>query len=635
MEIKELVPKSKEIIIQPKIQEGTFYDAFSYIIQGQNKNGNNENGKGYLFIVSQIHSNDPSLDYVPNLIASFIKRELESGNNPINGGNEALENSLKKTNELLESLLKNNADIKFDIGVALINKEKLAVSKIGKSKIFLARPQQNEIFDVFENISQFSKSQIDNKRFSNLITGEIKKDDKFFFFTPNNRLSLKQKAITSTLIKSGQEDFLNSIHVPCCGIYFEIKEESKKIAEAPIKENAPAINNKDGDLQIVATEVSKINRSDAFKRTAEKIKEMVVGENTTEKQWRLAKAGRVNNYLVVAVIGLVIVTGLVLFTRRDSKLKEEISMISEKIRVSESRFLLKQNYEARQFLNEAFQRISLIKENDEKNEVLTAAISLLNRIEKVDSSLKPSQVLNLSGSGINDPSRLKNIFFSNGIVFVNDSEKIYAAGENELKPLDYSFTNINLSWPKEEKLIIYGSNIEIVNTENSKITELRKKFSFEPLEMKNYEDNLYFLGSNNIYKITNALVNPVEELEWLKTGEAGKIDGNFVSFDLDSNIYVITDQRKLGVLFKGELSKSIDLSFEVKPGAELFNLGGDELLIVDKETKLARVVDLSGEIKVSYDLSEIDQIKDAFFDKESKTLYLLSPAKIWKLSLGA
>ncbi|MBI2029771.1 LytR C-terminal domain-containing protein, partial [Candidatus Gottesmanbacteria bacterium] len=38
------------------------------------------NGKKYLYIVSQIQSNDPSLDYVPNLIATFIKRELESAN---------------------------------------------------------------------------------------------------------------------------------------------------------------------------------------------------------------------------------------------------------------------------------------------------------------------------------------------------------------------------------------------------------------------------------------------------------------------------------------------------------------------------------------------------------------------------
>ncbi|MEK7203776.1 MAG: hypothetical protein AAB627_01715, partial [Patescibacteria group bacterium] len=228
MEIKELIPKSKEIIIQPKMQEGIFFDAFSYTIenlrQSTERNGNGtlsvpngpaeRGGKSHLYIISQVKSNDTSLDYVPNLIASFIKRELESGNSSAlltksatglasNNPYEFFENSLKKTNELIDGLLKNNNDLKLDVGIAFINKEKMSASKIGKAKMLAYRPQNEETFDVFENDTEFNKLHIDDsKRFSNIIYGEVKKDDRFFFFIPNNRLNPKQKLIISTLCKS-------------------------------------------------------------------------------------------------------------------------------------------------------------------------------------------------------------------------------------------------------------------------------------------------------------------------------------------------------------------------------------------------------------------------------------------------
>ena len=86
-------------------------------------------------------------------------------------------------------------------------------------------------------------------------------------------------------------------------------------------------------------------------------------------------------------------------------------------------------------------------------------------------------------------------------------------------------------------------------------------------------------------------------------------------------------------MFKGEVVKIIDLDFDVRPGAKLINLGGKEFLTVDKKLKLVRIINDAGELKMSYDLSPAETIKDAFFDKESRTLYLLSQTKIWSLKI--
>ena len=643
MEIKELIPKSKEILIQPKTQEGVFNDAFSYIIQNPNSN------KSYLYIVSQVQSKDSSLDYAPNLIASFIKRELESGNGSIADEKQVFENALKKTNELIEGLVKNNEDIKLDLGVAFLKNEKISVSKIGKAKLLAYREGKDEIFDVFENITQFNKSHLNSKRFSSIISGEIKRADKFFFLIPNLRLNLKQKLIKASLCKSGREEFAKDLHkiiaprdnkkdgakeaglITCCGIYFEIKEEIKKIdQEKPaIKETTPALPAK--ETQITATEVSKIDKGDIFKKTAGEFKNMILGESLNGKKWSLIKNRNPSGYVAAAAIALLVVAGVVI-VRQNTGLKEELASINEKLRTSESRFLLKQNYEARKILSEAFQELNLLKENREKNQVLLAAVNMLYRMEKVDAEVKPNILLDLAPLENLEPEKLKNVLAGNGKIFINDAEKIYQVEENQLKPVEES-GDAALIWIKDSKIISAGANIKIIDLEENKIRELAKKFSFEPVEMKNYEDNLYFLGSKNIYKISNALVNPIEEFEWLKPSAVAGIPGNFISFDLDSNIYALTDERKLITLFKGGVAKSTDLDFDVTTAVKLVNLGNNEFLVMDKNQKLVRAIDGTGNLKVSYDLSDIEAIKDFYFDKQNSILYILAPTKIWTLKI--
>lgn len=618
MEIKELVPKSKEIIVQPKA-EGIFCDAFSYEISGSPKNGDGStslttSGKKYFYMVSQVQSNDSSLDYIPNLIATFIKRELEE--NP--GQEQLFEKSLKKTNELIENLLKENNSLKLDFGVAFIDKEKMAVSKVGKAKMLAYRTKTNDVFDIFENAVKSLKPQVNSKRFSNIVSGEIKKGDRFFFFIPNSRLNFKQKLISATLAKNVEGAFLENIHkiaappLNLSGIYFEIKEELNPVRNSLTEVGtglAPSGANETSNGTITATEVAKISRSDTLKRTKDKFREMIMGSDSNDlesRKWKLIKPKDVNNYFIATIIAFALVAGLVFLTKDSSKLKEALTSINEKLKVSESRLLLKQNYEARKFLGEAIAELNILEENEKKEKAQLAAISLMNRIEKIDSSIQPSLVPD-------SDNWIKNILAGAEALGVSTSQV----------------------WLKDNKVIAYspGADIKIIDLKNNKTTEIKKKFSFEPVEFKNYEDNLYFLGPKNIYKITNALLKPKEELEWLKPNETAKISGNFVSFDLDSSIYVLTDDRKLAVMFKGEVAKIVDLDFDVRTGAGLINLAGREFLAVDKELKLARLINDAGELKVSYDLSVVETIKDTFFDKESRTLYLLSPTKIWSLNL--
>jgi len=137
MKIKELISKSKEIIIRPLNKENEknmFFDVFSYPIERGDKISK-------LYIIAQVQTKDSTLSYMPNLIAGFIKREIESSfRGEINKDN-SLEISLRKANDLLRDLNRDR-DIKFDIGVAFISGSRIIISKIGKAKMLLAREKQ-------------------------------------------------------------------------------------------------------------------------------------------------------------------------------------------------------------------------------------------------------------------------------------------------------------------------------------------------------------------------------------------------------------------------------------------------------------------------------------------------------------
>ena len=613
MEIKELSTKAKEIVIQPKEKEGIYLDTFSYAI----------NGASRLYIVSQIHSKDPSLDYLPNLIASFIKRELETNSNSSPDKDEKFENSLKKANELIEGVVRENKEVKFDVGVALLNNEKISLSKIGKARMLLSRNGNGEIFDVFENLTQFNKVKFDNKKFSSIISGEIKDKDRVFFFIPSARLNFKQKHISANLVRENQEKFVESFHklaglVPCSAIHLEIKEELKKIAERKPKTE---------EQKITATEVSKIDKNDPVKNLASKLKNSIFGGGSKPPSISL---GRPKNHglmtIIIAALAVVVVI-FVVSKLGDGKIKEEMAAVNEKIKLAESRFLLKQNREARRAASDAIAQLTLIKESNDKEELFAAAITVLYRIEKVNASIKPVVAAELAES-----DKFNNLAAVNGKVLLYDSQKVYELENGQTKEI-WEVTGVSFLLAKDAKLAAYDGNIKIINLEDRKILETRKKFNFEPVEMKNYEDNLYFLGSKNIYKISNALVKPIQESEWLKSAAGPKIEGNFVSFVLDSNIYAITDTGKLVTMFKGDVVKTTDLEFEVGPGTELVDFNENRLLAVDRNAKLARLIDIDGNIQESYDLSELDLIKDAYFDKASSTLYLLSSNKVWGLKL--
>ncbi len=202
MEKIVIKPVSKEIVLRGKPEDG-HVDVFSY-----NYEGSASNGLGGLFIVGHVQPASEDTTYMINLVASLAKREYYS--QPDAAPKDAFSKTLKKINEVLQDFFRNK-DLKVDIGIFTVAGENIFISRLGKFKILLARDNQD--IDILNNINLFNKEHIQEKEFSNVISGKVMPRDKIFAFYPGRSIIAREKNIKGFLIDSEAEEFSQKLNL--------------------------------------------------------------------------------------------------------------------------------------------------------------------------------------------------------------------------------------------------------------------------------------------------------------------------------------------------------------------------------------------------------------------------------------
>ncbi len=158
---------------------------------------------GHLFVVGNISGTDgPGEDsaYAINLVASLAKREYFA--RPDSSPKEAFNFTLKKVNDVIEEFFKNK-DTRLNIGIFAISGENIFISRLGKFKIMLAR--DNKTIDILNNISLFSREVVQEKEFSNIISGRIADGDKILAFYPTRSIVAREKSIKESFLKGSAD----------------------------------------------------------------------------------------------------------------------------------------------------------------------------------------------------------------------------------------------------------------------------------------------------------------------------------------------------------------------------------------------------------------------------------------------
>ena len=163
---------------------------------------------GNLYIIGRLENRKSEFEFLPNLVASVIKREfykLDDANVELH-----FENALKKANATLHDIGKANEGILEDAHFCVVNiaGEAIRFSKFGKIITFLYR--DSEVVDMAKKHMRKSTHEL----FSAVITGNVALDDKFIFSTEKTIDLFSEKGIEKLFALSldEQADIIGRIY---------------------------------------------------------------------------------------------------------------------------------------------------------------------------------------------------------------------------------------------------------------------------------------------------------------------------------------------------------------------------------------------------------------------------------------
>lgn len=659
MDRKFLTPQLKEILIKDAADTKNTIEIFYYKPEGDE---NQSPFHYHLAIAAQLLTDDESLSYIPTLIYSYIKRELNS-NSVDKNISERFENSLKKTNELIHELSENN-NIKLDITAALFKGEKILISKIGKGKLFLAR--EDECVEVFNNVSLFEKKHFSEREFSNIISGSLKTNDKFMLFIPNRRLSARENILKASLVKMNQPEFgsyifdlAKNINQPSsnnnkftvAALHIFIKEETIPV----LHETPPVVKNieqkiVDPQLAYKAKQVSEYDKEEAKNLSTLNLEISKTSKENFPFAYfkRFWKWGANLNKKMDAkskIIGLSLIAGLVLISliasqiiisrkKAESRLNASIEEASNNLKISKAKLLTGEIKEARINLYQTLNNLKSIKESEKTQALIAEILESINRVDKA-SELKPILLIDLSEK----ISKPENIFIKGENIYLTEDainpdgeinkQKIYLIKNGEAAEIAEVDTDGELKFLYDERIVFYnGETLSSFNTINNLTEKFFIKNPSPAKEIIIYADNLYLIKDNAINKASDIFTEKSDLKSWLKNDYAE----NFISFIVEKSIFSISESGKLLRFYKGELIDEREFEFSISKNSRLFNLNND-MIILDIDAKKARLIDNGGNLKTTYDLENTGELVDGYLNKATKILYLLSKDKVWNLQI--
>ncbi|MBP9822298.1 MAG: hypothetical protein KBC81_02565 [Candidatus Pacebacteria bacterium] len=676
-------PVAKEILVKGAAKEGTV-DLFSY-----DNNGNNKS-LGNLFVIGNIqgggaeeNKDDIDVGYVLNLVASLAKREYYI--NQDISPKDAFSAALKKINGVVEEFFKNK-ETKINIGIFAVAGDQIHISKLGKFKILLAREGKN--IDILNNLQLFDKESTQEKEFSNIISGKIVEGDRILAFYPSRATTSREKYIKDHFLKSTQEEFaaqLASIKdskpdFACAALHIDIQkctesavapaiqpkelqeEEQEKIINEPVKKESAVLTpvaqlattdlEDEDELEEESAPVAKTIAKLAPEPAIPKIipSEFARGkrELTLFKHIRRIKnvnlTPKVKMYAMggMAIIALITIFSLKSFVFVDSatrQLNATISEVQKNIKLAQDKQTAGDIADARTLLMGSLASITQSessngtskKVEDIKKQVSTALDSLDGAIDatptKETFAISPdlgTAKLALS-SGSNFYAYLEQKESNSLLKITPDGSVVSTIPVKDISPSAIFGSDAYVA-------LIDSSAKKITSLSTSKSTLISKSFTSDTLVGQEiYQDNLYALTSNSIFKITDAALGKTDSTTWLSDKETLASGASLIA--VDGNVYVLSNDGKLTTYYKGVKKSetptlvapetgSLLLTTTDLPNLYLVNTKSGRIYIFDKK---------SGSVSKVLKVALPQPIISATLATDG-TVYILSDNKIWKIN---
>ncbi len=649
-----LKPVAQELLYKNPKSKGEHFDVVS--CQGSNQQ---EKNLGFLFILGHVqYSEDEDLSYLVNLISSIARREYY-GVEALQQQDQkfAFELTLRKLNEVLENFLANKG-LKLDIGLASLANSNLYISKIGKMKVGLAR--DNEFIDVINNVELFNQQQNgENLQFSNIISGQLRGNDKIFAYIPFRSITSREKTLRTLLTSSDQTVFTDKIaqlnenidNFSCCGVHItlqEIKEISLRTSNnSQIGQKIASISNptisEDGITQERDTTTAILDDLDSDRPIADSIiartpysAAMSREVAHTKRLSSLLKLMRVlprfpillsrypSKFIIMLVVGGIGIGTILYFLLGSSGSSRAIySSVSTNRASAEEKSQQGDDKSARALLLSSITSLEPLLEKENKAKDLTAEIN--QKIDELD------KVRNTNLQTISDLNSQFTSLTFNKLAFV-DKKTIAISSDNNVVTTDGTprnigklrFTPQSMFGFKNKLLTFDGStNIEFFNTDSGKNDNYSLNESTQTGGSVFFGDNLYLATANGIIKFEDITKGATKKSQWSTDSSISTLK----SLTADGAIFGLTTDGDIIKYFRGKEVSRFKLNISgIADGKIITNENTPLLYLVSSSMAKIFVIDkTSGLLQYTH---KISGLQDVAIDPQGKLYILTSDKKI-------
>src|SRR3989344_1608155 len=671
-----------------------------------------------------------------NLVASLAKREYYSQDNV--SPKESFSKTLKKINEVLQDFF-HNKDLTANIGIFAIAGDNIFISRLGKFKIILSRDNQN--IDILNNVNLFDKDHIQEKEFSNIISGKVMPKDKILAFYAGRAMTSREKIFKEMLNKLEANEFADKISsikqsndtFGCAAIHITIdkhketaivnppqpRELRQPVISKPILTQATAIPQTMPQTDLLPKELTNVRpvqtKPESDLKPAPKPSPLIKnldkqGEsnvyypgntNILSDPPNLSKSKSIepsslirptefssakkDNFIInflnklskfnkfkpnggnmigsgqskpllkkkqIFVILLVIVAIVAAIVAKITFLptlpvpgigsqedKAIAALVSENQTKLQSALTIKDEnpLEARRMLFESFATLSSSANNSEKiSSLRTEIFSALDEIDKA-SEISPNsfqQVPSNLGESLLATSWKDKVF-----VYIssadNSSGNILEVGKEgtgkvipikDFIPQYLTATENSIIMINKEADSIGFVAIDSGSLKTSTLSLSGLAKSFYP-----YQDNLYILTSDGIYKITDVAKGKNSVASWLNPNV--QLPSNHVSLTIDSKIYVMNETGTLTTYYKGDKTAEIKTSIPTNQDSLFLTTKDSTILyIINKSlNRIYAVNKTSGTLEKTIKIAGSPFIVNGAI-AENGIIYLLSKDnKVWQI----
>src|SRR3989338_2242959 len=670
MEKISLRTKTNEIVLKGAPNDGHM-DIFSYEEIGAKA------GLGSLYIVGNTSGSADDASYVVNLISSLAKREYYL--NPELTPKESFAATLKKINGVVEEFFKNNS-LKMNIGVFAIADENILISKLGKFKIILAR--DDKTVDVLNNIELFNKEHIQEKEFSNILSGKVKTGDKILAYYTNKAVVTREKSLKTDFLHLNTADFsekINSIkgtkpNFGCAMVCINIDEFKEAIMPAvkpkvktyhpqspAAKEPAapspemlapnpkPVLANNqtkaDNALNAQTAPNNNANNSDEIPRIiptefSSWKKQNIMSQLFNKLTFRARKPGlKIISATLAAVI--LIATALVLRTTifpspETKELRQTVSSVQANIKDAKKKISENNYQEARSLLLASIASLENIDGDGEQNNVPSLRQQVLAELDQIDGAKEASPVLVYDAPTELGKAKLISTMDNNLFIWTGDT-----SSDGHLLKIDNNSLSKKSDLKDQDPSTLLNSSYTTVFSDK----DMQKIYAFKDDKIVNeinltapakniylYQDNLYILSADGISKTTDATHGNTKAKNWLANGVA--LPNDPIMMLVDGNVYVFSVSGIMTTYYKGEKSKEAQTNLALNKDYVAASWPDSKyIFLLDKN--LGRIYKISkenGSLESTVKIGSAEPIMDASAGNDDSVYFITSNNKVWKIS---